>query len=176
MDINQDDKLLLEKFKMQVIETGYEREIEKERDLISQSLQMQYAFSFFAAAIYIVAQIACGYSSKVSHNTLFWIFSLISFPLIVCLVFATMAQIRMKHDESGDANVVVRYIDENGEHLKNEIEQYQYLTELHRQLQMSVSKNNNKRVLYLRISQIFLFITIGFCLIGYFVFLIIEFQ
>lgn len=172
----KDDKLSHERFKKQVIVTSYEREIEKERDIISQSLQMQYAFSFLAAAIFIVAQLACEYRGNVSLNVVYIIFSFISAPLIICMVFATMAQMRMMHDESGDADPLIKDIDKNYDHLKNEVDQCCYLTELHRQLQMSLSRNNTKRIQYLRISQISLFITIGFCFIGYIVYTILEFA
>ena len=77
----------------------YESEIRREDSLIMQASQMQTAFSFSSAALFMVAAIAVEYKEPWTFEFLLLIFSTITGALLVSLVLATIAQRRVERED-----------------------------------------------------------------------------
>ena len=74
----------------------YENELRREDSIIRQASQMQTAFSFVTAAMFMVAPIVIEYSRKLSLTFFLIVFSSITIALLFSLLFATLAQNREK--------------------------------------------------------------------------------
>ena len=152
----------------------YLRELEVESGIIEQASHMQTAFSFITAGVFMVAPIACEYRGEnVSLNTIFFIFSAITIPLLVSLLFATMAHDRKKHDEEADGKKSYLYFLQNEDWFKEEKGQLYYSIQLNIELQKSIAQKNEERLKSLRLSSMFFYVAIFLCFICFIVYLII---
>ena len=76
----------------------YANEERREDSLIQQATNMQTAFSFVSAAVFMVAPIVIEYRGKLPLEFFLIVFALISGLLLACLFCATMAQRRSKRN------------------------------------------------------------------------------
>lgn len=175
-DIVQDvDKSLKEdieyyRFQAELAEKIYIRGLETEKDIISQAMQMQYVFSFIAAAVFMVAPLTCQYRGNVSLSYICMMYTIIAIPLLLCFVFAMLAQRRLLHLDFAGVEETLDYIGENKKHMVDTINRYRYVIEQYKILQSSISENNKKRVKKLMIAQIFFYIAIAFIVAAYVMF------
>ena len=155
------------KYAENVTQRKYLRELEVESGIIEQAAHMQTAFSFITAALFMVAPIACEYRGQnVSLNTIFFIFAIISIPMFLSLIFATMAHDRRKHAEEADGRKSYDYIIENEKWFKEEKGRLDYTIQLNIELQESIAKQNDRRLIWLRASSMCFYISVGLCLIS----------
>lgn len=84
----------------------YNAEEQREQNLVQQSSQMQTAFSFMTAAIFMVLPICIEYRGALSLTFFFISTSFISAFLISSLITASLAQWRWKTESLPDVNVV----------------------------------------------------------------------
>lgn len=161
------------KFAEQVTHNKYQRELEVESGIIAQAGQMQAAFSFVTAAIFMVAPVACEYrGEKISLNLILMIFTVISVAMVCSLVFATLAHQRRKHNEEEDAGNLNNYILENEKWFNNEKYRVDYLTQTYIELQGSMVKINETRLKWLRMSTYSFYVAIALCCLGFVVYVL----
>lgn len=136
------------RFIKELAQQKYDDEIRREQNLIQQSSQMQTAFSFMTAAVFMAIPICIEYKGYLPLLFFYIGTSIIIGWLIVSLICASLAQWRWKTDTL-----------DNIEEVKNSIigseEWKKYLTEYHRlgswidmmsKIQKSKNRINNLRV------------------------------
>ncbi len=161
------------KYAKKVTKRKYLRELEIESGIIEQSAHMQAAFSFITAVVFMVAPIACEYRGpNISLNYIFLMFVLITIPIVLSLLFATLAHDRIKHDEEEDGEALYQYILQNEDWFKNEKGQLDYEIQLNIILQKSITETNESRLNYLRASSKCFYIGIGVSLICFVIYLL----
>ena len=134
----------------------YEAEEKREVNLIQQSSQMQTAFSFMTAAIFMAVPICIEYRGTLSLEFFLISVSVIVLFLITSLVLASLAQWRWKTKELPDVPQIEDSIIKNSEWEKLTIEHYQLMqwVEAIGKIQENKSKLNNRRVYLIMSSMI----------------------
>ena len=104
---NQQDSSLeqaeqLYKHVRELAEFKYDSELRREDSLIQQSSNMQTAFSFSTAALFMIAPIVIEYRGSLSVVFFLVAFSSITASLLLCLAFASFAQKRYAHEAFPD--------------------------------------------------------------------------
>ena len=144
----------------------YESEEKREHSIVEQAGRMQAAFSFVIAAALLLAQILI---SKESFTHLFLLvsFSSIIVFLILCLLFATLAQRRTKRAGLPSVTTIKNKIIEEYQLLSTNAQRNKYLVETYELMFDSYEKSNNKKVCYLRLSMLFFYISLGLCFLWF---------
>lgn len=146
----------------------YETEVERENSLLQQASNMQAAFSFVTAGLFVIAQIVADHrGSGLTPLAMLIGFSAITGLLLASLWFATSAQKRYKHDGAPTIeHLLQKALDKETD---KEIESNNTLTKLltdrgrtvftieqHAAYYASLRKVNEKRAKWIKISM-FLF-------------------
>ena len=161
------------KYAENVTQRKYLRELEVESGIVEQAAHMQTAFSFITAAVFMVAPIACEYRGQnVSLNVIFFIFVVITIPMLLSLIFATMAHDRHKHAEEADGKQSYDYIIENEKWFKEEKGRLDYSIQLNIELQESKARQNERRLIWLRASSVCFYISVGLCFMSFIIYII----
>ncbi|WP_026395147.1 hypothetical protein [Acetobacterium malicum] len=129
-------------------------EIKREESLITQANQMTTAFSFSTAALYILFQIGLEHYNQLTKDYLLYAVALITFLLLLCLLFAFLASWRWKQNSFYSANDFFEYVSKNEKKfLENDysflLEWKSAITEKHSRL----FELNNRRGLFLKLSM-----------------------
>ena len=138
----------------------YESEEKREHSIVEQAGRMQAAFSFVIAALLVFAQIL------VEKNTLPTAYLVISFSsvtffLLLCLLFATFAQRRVKRSQWPSINDLENKVINEFKSFATEAQRSKYLLETYGAICDSHEKANNQRVLWLRTSMMMFYISLG---------------
>ena len=155
----------------------YTAEEQREQNLIQQSSQMQTAFSFTTAALFMATSICVQYREPLSLNFFLVAISCISALLIASLVFASVAQWRWKTDSFPDIETIKKENLDSDEWQNLCIEAYQIdqWINLVGTVQKEKTRLNDLRVklimasmvcFYAAIATIVLFFVIGICKIA----------
>lgn len=123
-----------------------ENEMKREDSLIQQSANMQTAFSFTTAALFMVAPIACEYRGSMSLEFLLLAFSTITIFLVGSLIFASMAQNRQLNTTFPDIDKFTQHVSEHYEDYLSPEQRDKALSELIGKVQKSKDEINDKRV------------------------------
>ncbi len=153
----------------------YESELRREDSLIQQSSHMQTAFAFMTAALFMAAPIIYEYRGKMPFGFLLLVFSSIVFFLIISLITASMAQRRVKVETFPSIKELEKFVDENWEQSLNESQQLKQWVELVGKVQKNKDEINARRVIFIRISMISFFISIGL-VVFWFVFAVFKYM
>lgn len=153
----QDEQITIQyRYIKELAQQKYDDEIRREQNLIQQSSQMQTAFSFMTAAVFMAIPICIEYKGKLSMIFFYIGTSIIIAWLIISLVCASLAQWRWKTESLDNIEKVKSGIidSENWE---------DYLVEHHRlgswidmmsKVQKSKNTVNNKRVKLIMASMV----------------------
>jgi hypothetical protein len=131
----------------------YEAELRREDSLIQQSSQMQTAFSFMSAAVFMVTPVIIQYRGVLSLEFFLMAISSVIFFLLISLVTASAAQFRKKHEGLPDINVLENHVNDNWETTLTTSQQLKQFVELFGKVQSSKARGNDSRVLLIRISM-----------------------
>lgn len=152
-----------------------ESETKREDSLIQQSANMQTAFSFTTAALFMVAPIAVDNRGAMSLEFLLLAFSTITALMLISLVFASMAQNRQ-------FNVTFPDVEEFTQHIENTYLDYltpaqrdKALSELIGKVQKSKDIINDKRVKRIKLSMYSFYLALALTVFWFFVALYIMF-
>ncbi len=174
----KDDESVLYKYVLELAQEKYNYEHQREQDLIQQSGQMQSAFSFMTAALFMALPIALEHRGQLPKLFFFLSVCAICFFLLVSLILASVATWRWKKVALGN----ITGIKENVFDSKNKS---QYLIEKNRinakieALEKSQVRNeelNNRRALLIHLSLIFFFVAIASVVASFIVAMIICFN
>ena len=138
----------------------YESEMRREDSLINQASQMQTAFSFTSAALFMVAAIAVEYKEPWSYNFLIVIFSTITFALVISLVLATVAQRRMEREDFQHIEELKDFIIDNYEESITPAQRNMQWIDMVGKIEKDLSRVNDNKVVMIRWSMIWFYIAI----------------
>lgn len=131
----------------------YEAELKREDSLIQQSSNMQTAFAFMSAAIFMVVPIILEYRGSLSLRFFTLSISTIILFLLISLVTASAAQFRRKFDDFPDIDEIEKHVEDNWKSVLNKSQQLKQYVKLLGKVQKSKAKGNESRVLLIRISM-----------------------
>ncbi len=159
-------ELLLSKLK-------YESELKRQDSLIQQAGNMQSAFAFTTAALFMAAPIMFQYRGVLSFEFIFWGTAITTSILLSCLFAATMAQNRKKQHQFPEIEEVIKYIEDHEKVFSDENTRSKYLVDTYKVIQKDLSAINESRVRWVERSMKSFYIALAACLIWFVVSLII---
>lgn len=159
------DEIIVEKLQYlnEYAKFRYENELRREDSIIQQASQMQTAFSFVTAAMFMVAPIVIEYSRKLSLTFFLIVFSSITIALLFSLLFATLAQNREISKNFADVSDFIKYVENNENDFEDENQRLKYIIDTYGDVQKDKAIINNKRVKFIRISMWMFYAALGLC-------------
>lgn len=154
-DSNQEQAEKLYKHVRELAEFKYDSEVRREDSLIQQSSNMQTAFSFSTAALFMIAPIVIEYRGNLSLIFFLVAFSSITASLLLSLAFASFAQKRYAHEAFPDIEEIEKEVSDNYQLLLTKAQQDKQWVSVIGKIQKSKSQNNNKRVTNIKWSMRF---------------------
>ena len=149
----------------EVSRNRYEEERDREVSLISQASNMQTVFAVTTAALFMVLPEIISLRGTISLTFIFVSVSIISFFLVLSLVFATIAQWRFVVLNMPNVN---SYVEGFKLHMGEVMDDERILIvdsiKLYSAIQENKFKFNNKRVRFIRLSMIAFFVATFLCL------------
>lgn len=149
--------------------TIYENEERRESSLIQQASQMQTAFSFVIAAVFMVAAIVVENHDPLSLDFLLLCFSTITIALLTSLVAATIAQSRYKRDDFPQVATMKMRVITEFENFKTEAQRSKYLLDTYEIMHKSYEETNEKRRKWVVVSMNSFYIALALCALWFFV-------
>ena len=153
-----------------------ENETKREDSLIQHSANMQTAFSFITAALFMVAPIAAEYRGKMSLEFLLLAFSTITVLMLISLIFASMAQNRQLSTTFPDIDVFTQQIEDKYVDYLTTAQRDKALAELIGKVQKSKDEINDRRVKKIRWSMRAFYLAIALSAIWFFIAIYIMFR
>ena len=138
----------------------YESELRREDSLIQQSSHMQTAFSFMTAAVFMATSIMIDHRGEISETFFFVAVSTIIAALLASLVFASLAQRRVKNQTFMNIPEIEKFVSDTYEQTLSKAAQLKQWVQVVGDVQVDLDKTNNRRVLWIRISMGFFFSSI----------------
>ena len=154
-------------------ENKLDSERRREESIIQQAGNMQAAFSFTTAALFMVAVIVYDNSGAFSTFYLLFVFASITVCLIMSLLFATVAQNRMKTDVFPSIKDFYNHVDKYHGFFITKKQRIKYYVDRCADAQSSLSKNNEIRVKWLKRSMRMFYVAMTVCAIWSIISLII---
>lgn len=145
----------------------YENEERREDSLIQQASNMQTAFSFVIAAIFMVAAIVVDNRGVLSLEYLLLVFSCITATLIFSLFSATMAQNRTRRDDFPKVTIIKQKITDEYENFITPAQRSKYLVDTYEKMHTSYANSNNDRRNWVVISMWSFYISLLQCIIWF---------
>lgn len=164
---DKQDKIL--DFMLQYSENVYSIEKERESSILQQASNMQAAFSFVTAGIFIVAQITFDYQSQSGIPTwyLILVFSSITFFVLLSLFFATLTQSRWKRKNFQTIAEMRKIIDENENMRNHEVTRKQFVINSYEKYHNDFIRLTNRRSLFLRLSNYSFYTSLSLAIIWF---------
>ena len=147
----------------------YDAEEKREQNLIQQSSQMQTAFSFMTAAVFMALPICIEYRGVLSLKFFLVSISIISVFLIASLILASIAQWRWKLESLPDIAVLKDAIlnNEEWESLCIEHVQLAQFVDLISKVQDHKARLNDRRVKLIMASMITFYLSVASIIISF---------
>lgn len=151
----------LSKHIRQIAQIIYEAELRREDSLIQQSTQMQTAFSFTTASLFMVAAIAVEYRYPLTFGFLLLVFSSITAALLASLIFATIAQKREKRQDYVSIKETSLFVQENYKTIKTEAAKDLQYIEMIDKIQSEIKRTNDNKVILIQWSMRLFYVSLG---------------
>ena len=149
----------------------YEYENHRRQELIQQSGQMQAAFSFMTAAVFMALPVAIDHRGNLSENFFLLMISIIVFFLLLSLVLASVAAWRWNTDTLGNISEIKKSIIDS-EDWEKYLKKYNRMSakiDALEKVQKSNEEVNNTRARLIRLSMIAFWCSIGSIVIFFFI-------
>lgn len=153
-----------------------EDETKRYESLIQQASNMQTAFAFSTAALFMVAPMAIENRGNMTLEYLLLVFSSITVFLMLSLFFASRAQNRGELKSFADINTFESFVEENYESFLSKAQQAKAIAEQIGEIQLSASEKNNEMAERIKKSIRFFYIAMGLSVFWFIVSLIIMFM
>ena len=140
-------------FIRQYAEMKLDDEEKREQSLLTQSSNMQSAFSIMVAAIFMLMPVVIEHRGKLSLESLFVGCAVVVALLLLSLLFACFAQNRKKGELFEDVDIISNYVISNKNSYSTTVLQDKAISEIIKEVQKSKSVNNDKRVNQIRLSM-----------------------
>ena len=170
-----DAELELYRYTLELATEKYNYENQRELDLIQQSGQMQAAFSFMTAALFMALPIAIDHRGEIPEYFFFVASSLICFFLLASLVLASIATWRWKKAALGNITAVKDVVlnPKDRKYFIIEKNRIRAKIDMLETIQVRKETINNHRALLIHLSLIFFFLAIGSVVMSFFISLMI---
>lgn len=136
-------------------------ETKRYESLIHQASNMQTAFAFSTAALFMIAPMAIENRGNMTLEYLLVVFSSITLFLMLSLLFASLAQSRGKLKSFADINTFEQFVEENYEDYLSKAQQGKAIVDQIGEVQLSASERNDKMASRIKKSMIFFYIAMG---------------
>lgn len=156
-------EIALNKYILDMAKIKYDSELRREDSIIQQAGHMQAVFSFVSIGVVTLIPVIISCKGSLSINYLILVFSTILVVLFFSLFAATMAQNRKGQDLFPDVDRQINYIHKHEEYFDSEINRLDYLSRSYSEMQTSLTKNNRKRVLWIKISMYSFYASLVLC-------------
>ncbi len=138
----------------------YNSEEKREHSIVEQAGRMQAAFSFVIAATLVLLQVL------IPMDVLYKGFLLMSFSsvmlfLLLCLLFATIAQRRVRREQWPSIIKLEKKIVDEYHNFETEAQRNKYIVDTYGAMYNSYESKNNKRVLWIRVSMFMFYFALG---------------
>lgn len=153
-----------------------EDETKRYESLIQQAANMQTAFSFSTAALFMIAPIAVENRGNMSLEYLLCVFSSITIFLMLSLLFASLAQNRGELKSFANITVFEDFVEEHYESFISKAQKEKALAEQIGEIQLSASEKNDEMAKRIKISMRFFYAAMGLSLFWFVVSIIIIFR
>ena len=153
-----------------------EDETKRYESLIQQASNMQTAFAFSTAALFMVAPMAIENRGNMTLEYLLLVFSSITVFLMLSLFFASRAQNRGELKSFADISTFESFVEENYESFLSKAQQAKAIAEQIGEIQLSASEKNNEMAERIKKSIRFFYIAMGLSVFWFIVSLIIMFM
>ena len=147
----------------------YQNEQRREDSLIQQASNMQTAFSFVIAALFMVATIVVDYRGVLSLPFLLLVFSTITLTLLVSLFAATMAQNRVKRDDFPSVSSIKEKIIIEYANFETPAQRDKYIVDTYEIMHKSYAELNDRRRMWVNISMNFFYGSLALCIMWFIV-------
>ena len=141
----------------------YDSEQRREDSLIRQSGQMQSAFSFITAALYMALPVLAQYRGSLPLEFFLAVGIAVTTPLLLSLVFATIAQSRREQETLEDCGALIDSIENNESLFQTDAQRLKYYATIYKSLQPTLSENNRFRVKWIHLSMTCFYIAVVLC-------------
>lgn len=164
-DKNEKQDTLVAKFEYlnEYAKIKYDSEFRREEAIIKQASQMQTAFSFVTAALFMIAPIVIEYGKSLSLTFFLIVFATITTALLLSLLFATIAQNRKKSKSLTNIATFIEHMERNENYFETEEQRSKYIIKTYGEIQEEKAEINDKRISKLRISMLFFYIALALC-------------
>lgn len=159
-EINYDD---LYEYVCQFAKTKYDQECRREDSIIHQASNMQTAFSFVIIALFTISPVIVQYRGVLSLQFLLVVYASITALLLLCLLFATLAQQRKKQTTMPIVEEHTRFIVDHKESFISKAQRCKYMAKTYEEVEKSLHSNNGQRIKYVRLSMIFFYVSLAVC-------------
>ena len=156
-------------------QTIFSHELRREDAIIQQASQMQTAFSFVTAALFMVLPVVVENRGCLSYGFIIGAFASITFIMTLSLVFASIAQRRKKIKDYPNISSLHEYIIKNYVFFKTEAQRQKYIVDSLSVIQESYRKRTEERGLFISLSFLCFYFALLACLIWFVIALIILF-
>lgn len=153
MKNNKEEAIELAKYQSYIAKTVYSAEIRREDSLIQQAGNMQAAFSFTTAALFMATPVMFEYRGVLPFGFIYSAVSSVAVVLLFSMFSATMAQNRRMRDSSISGKDFIKYIETEEEYFKQEHIRYRYLAEQYAEIEKAIKEINERRVFWIRLSM-----------------------
>lgn len=156
----------------QIVQMIYEAELRREDSLIQQSTQMQTAFSFTSAALFMVAAIDVEYKGTLTYDFMLLVFSSITALLLTSLILATVAQKREKRNDFASIKETSEFIENNYQSIVSDAaKDLQYIS-LIEKVQSEIKRTKDNKVVLIQWSMRMFYCSIGLSVIWFIIALV----
>lgn len=164
-DKNEKKDMLVAKFEYlnEYAKIRFDSELRREEATIKQASQMQTAFSFVTAVLFMIASIVIEYGKSLSLTFFLIVFATITTALLLSLLFATIAQNRKISKNFADISAFIEYMEKNEECFETEEQRLKYIIKAYGEIQEDKAEMNDKRINKIWISMIFFYIALALC-------------
>ena len=164
------------KFEVFMTKLRYDNELAREESIIKQAGNMQSAFAFSTAALFMAVPVMFQQRGVLSFNYIFGGTAILTGILMFSLFSATMAQNRNERYEFPECKEIIEYIENNEKKFSDEITRDLYIADSYKEIQESLCTTNNNRVKWVNFSMWSFYSALGFCAIWFVISLIIMYR
>lgn len=145
----------------------YHNEEQRESSLLQQASNMQSAFSFVIAAVFMIAAIVVEYRGILKLSFLLVSFSSITVALAFSLLAATLAQWRSKREDFPKISTIRKIITDEYENFLTEAQRDKYLVETYEKIYESYERVNDKRRKWVVASMVAFCVAMSLCVMWF---------
>ena len=171
----EDEKLQNDCFKYiaDYAKTIYEDEIQRDRKFAQQASQMQTAFAFTIAALFVLLQIIL--KTTIPVAIIIWAFSTVSFTLLASLIPAVLVQLPVKRASFPDVEYIINQVINNFALFEKPSQRYKYLADTYSAIHKEFAQSNDRKAILVRISTFIYYGALALCLLWFVVMICVAF-